>query len=127
MLTINFITCFKLALTFNTIRHTRWSIVLIPWSRLLRRFLAVLLVFNSAYFPNGLTKFIFGQIVAKRSYDRSSTCEQKSALGINTISPFIIDKSTLVSNLIYRAHAPKLNPLAKISQNHSSPLVCDHS
>ena len=29
------------------------------------------------------------------SYDRSSTCEQKSAVGINTISPISIDKSTL--------------------------------
>ena len=29
------------------------------------------------------------------SYDCSSTCEQKSAVGINTISPISIDKSTL--------------------------------
>ena len=29
------------------------------------------------------------------SYDRSSTCEQKSALGINIVSPISIDKSTL--------------------------------
>ena len=28
-------------------------------------------------------------------FDRSSTCERKSALGINTVSPFSIDKSTL--------------------------------
>ena len=28
-------------------------------------------------------------------YDRSSTCERKSALGINTVSPISIDKSTL--------------------------------
>ena len=31
------------------------------------------------------------------SYDRSSTCEQKGALGINTISPISIDRSTLMS------------------------------
>ena len=29
------------------------------------------------------------------SYDPSSTCERKSAVGINTISPISIDKSTL--------------------------------
>ena len=29
------------------------------------------------------------------SYDRSSACEPKSALGINTVSPISIDKSTL--------------------------------
>ena len=33
-------------------------------------------------------------------YDRSSTCERKSALGINTVSPISIDKSTLRSDML---------------------------
>ena len=35
------------------------------------------------------------------SYDRSSTCERKSAVGINTICPISIDKSTLCWTQIY--------------------------
>ena len=34
-------------------------------------------------------------------YDRSSTCERKSALGINTVSPISIDKSTLDYHTVY--------------------------
>ena len=32
-------------------------------------------------------------------YDRSSTCERKSVVGINTISPISIDRSTQVESL----------------------------
>ena len=35
------------------------------------------------------------------SYDSSSTCERKSAVGINTISPISIDRSTLLCEILY--------------------------
>ena len=34
------------------------------------------------------------------SYDRSSTCERKREVGINTISPISIDRSTLINSVI---------------------------
>ena len=35
------------------------------------------------------------------SYDRSSTCERKSAVGIKTMSPISIDRSTLLCEILY--------------------------
>ena len=37
----------------------------------------------------------------RSSYYHSSTCERKSAVGINTISPISIDKSTLFCTMNY--------------------------
>ena len=110
-----------LALTFNTIRHIRWSEVLIPCmvTCLLCktfRFLAVLLVFNM-HIPEWLNQIYIVAHLWKEeilsfpmmchtsksvtcikfygSYNCSLTCKRKSALRINTISPVNIDRSTL--------------------------------
>ena len=127
----NAVSSSRLALTFNTIRHTRWSIVLIPctryWSHVsyaihadfwqcLVQQLIIPELLNQIYivahlwkeeilsFPTMChsSKFVTCIKFKGSSYDPSSTCERKSAVGINTISPISIDKSTLLRGLMMR-------------------------
>ena len=52
------------------------------------------------------------------SYDHSSTCERKSVLRTNTISPISIDKSTLGDVLDVGLHVIVRHNISKVGHSH---------